>query len=175
MPTLVHDPAPAEFEALLERRRRTGLDRWDEVWEGVLQMNPPPSRSHERVATHLVRLLGPYADAAGLDLLGTVGIGVVNDHRVPDLALQRPQDARPQWQDTVELAVEIRSPDDDTLSKLGFYAAHRVDELLIVDLARRSVDWRALTEGEYQPINRSALIDLGAVELAELIDWPPVD
>jgi len=41
--------------------------------------------------------------------------------------------------------------------------------------ARRSVTWLALNEGEYRPIERSGLIDLGASQLAELIDWPPED
>jgi hypothetical protein len=31
MPTLVRDPAPPEFQALLERRRRLGQDLLDEV------------------------------------------------------------------------------------------------------------------------------------------------
>ena len=35
MPTLVMDPAPAEIDALIERRRRLGLDHRDEIWEGV--------------------------------------------------------------------------------------------------------------------------------------------
>jgi hypothetical protein len=43
MPTLVRDPQPVEFEALLERRRRLGQDLYDEVWNGVLHMNPAPA------------------------------------------------------------------------------------------------------------------------------------
>jgi len=39
-------------------------------------------------------------------------------------------------------------------------------------LATRSVDWLGLNEGEYRPIARSDLIELGAGELAERIDWP---
>ena len=46
MPTLVRDPQPPELEALLERRRRLGQDLFDEVWEGVLHMNPAPSGRH---------------------------------------------------------------------------------------------------------------------------------
>lgn len=172
MPTLVLDPAPAELEALLDRRRTLDLDRWDEVWEGVLHMNPPPSREHERIASLLHRLLGPYADAAGLDLLGGVGIGGVDDNRVPDLVLQRKQDAQPQWQDTVELVVEIRSPGDETLKKFDFYAAHQVNEVLIVDPEKRSIDWLSLTDGEYRPIEHSSLIELGPRELTDQIDWP---
>jgi hypothetical protein len=32
VPTLVRDAQPKEFEALLERRRQLGQDRYDEVW-----------------------------------------------------------------------------------------------------------------------------------------------
>ncbi len=172
MPTLVIDPAPGKFEELLEQRRRLGLDRWDEVWEGVLHMMPPPSREHERLASRLHRLLGPLADVAGLDLLGTIGIGDKDDNRVPDLALQRPGDARPQWQETVALVVEIRSPEDDTFGKLDFYAEHGVGELLIVDPSARGVDWRALEAGGYRPVERSGLIELGPAQLAAQLDWP---
>ena len=87
MPTLVMDPPPAEFDALVERREALGLDHRDEVWEGVLHMNPPPSYRHERLSSNLHRVLGPYADAAGLDLVGIVGIGVKENNRIPDLTL----------------------------------------------------------------------------------------
>jgi hypothetical protein len=41
MSTLVLESTP-ELEALKERRRRAGLDRLDEVWDGVLHMVPVP-------------------------------------------------------------------------------------------------------------------------------------
>ncbi|MCL2770336.1 MAG: hypothetical protein FWD42_09565 [Solirubrobacterales bacterium] len=56
MPTLVMDAAPAEWVALVERRRALELDRWDEVWEGVRHVNPPPSREQARIAGLLHRL-----------------------------------------------------------------------------------------------------------------------
>ncbi len=55
---------------------------------------------------------------------------------------------------------------------LPFYAEHHVDEVLIVDPAGRAVAWSALRDGEYQPVQRSGLIDLGPIELAEQLDWP---
>jgi Putative restriction endonuclease len=67
--------------------------------------------------------------------------------------------------------VEIASPGDETQQKLPFYAAHQVDEVLIVDPAERAVHWLALAGGEYRPIERSRLIDLGPSDLAEHIDW----
>jgi hypothetical protein len=47
--------------------------------------------------------------------------------------------------------------------------------VLIVDPQKRSVGWFALADGEYRPVERSGLIDLGAAELAERIDWPPIE
>ena len=66
MSTLVRDPQPPEFEALLEQRRRLGQDVLDEVWEGVYIMRQVPAVSHERVAQQLAVLLGPLAREAGL-------------------------------------------------------------------------------------------------------------
>ncbi len=173
MPTLVLDPPPAAIEELLAQRARLDLDRRDEVWDGVLHMIPPPSYEHERLLTKLVRLLGPLADAAGLELVGGVGVGWSKDeYRVPNLSLHRPTVAQPQWNPTAALAIEIVSSGDKSWDKLPFYAAHHVDELLIVDPAKRTVDWFALEHGEYRPIERSLLVELGDVELAEAIDWP---
>ena len=48
----------------------------------------------------------------------------------------------------------------------------RLDEVLLVDPAERSITWLALAGGEYRPVERSRLIDLGPIELADRIDWP---
>jgi hypothetical protein len=170
MATIVRDPEPVELQQLRERRERLGLDRRDEVWEGVLHMNPPPSHGHERLLVLLIRLLGPCADAAGLEMTGGVGIGEKNNFRVPDLALHRPG-AAAQWHPTVALALEIVSPGDQTWDKLPFYAAHDVDEYVIVDPPERRVEWLALREGEYRRAERSSLIELGPRELTERINW----
>lgn len=71
--------------------------------------------------------------------------------------------------------MEIVSPGDETWDKLPFYAAHEVDEVLIVDPATHKVDWLALRDGEYQPIEHSSLIDLESSQLADQIKWPPID
>jgi len=44
--------------------------------------------------------------------------------------------------------------------------------VLILDPAEHAVHWLGLSDGEYLPIERSALIALGPKELAEGIDWP---
>jgi hypothetical protein len=171
VPTLVLDPMPAAFEELLEQRRRLDQDRRDEVWVGVLHMIPPPSHAHERLVHQLHVILDPYAADAGLEITGTVGIGVESDHRVPDLAMHRPG-AAPQWHSTAALVAEVVSPGDKTWEKLPFYATHGVDELLIVDHQQRRVTWLALSpDREYAPIGRSALLEFRPEELAERLGW----
>ncbi len=172
VPTLIPDPLPVEVEALLERRREWGADRHDEVWEGVLHMSPPPSSRHELLVVQLTAALLPLAKAQGLAVLGAAGIGVKDNHRVPDLTLLRPP-IEPQWQPTAALAVEILSWREPATKKLDFYAAHHVDELVIIDPDKHEVDWLVLREGAYQPVQRSDVIDLSAAALAQRIDWDP--
>ncbi|MFI5004210.1 MAG: Uma2 family endonuclease [Solirubrobacterales bacterium] len=175
MRALVLDPPTAGLEELLERRRRSGLDRFDEMWEGVLHMVPAPSHAHADLESQLHAILRPLAKRAGLKMIGQSNLGEGgHDFRVPDSALHRPG-ASGVWHPTAPLVVEIVSPGDESWEKLPFYAAHAVEEVLILDPLKRSVDWLGLRGREYRPIERSGLIELGAGELAERIDWPPTE
>lgn len=170
---VVLDSATPGLEELKERRRRAGLDRLDEVWKGVLHMVPAPSYEHAVVSQQLAVLLDGPARAAGLvPAMAEFNLGLSDhDFRVPDGGLHRPG-ASGTWLPTAALVVEIVSPDDETWQKLPFYAAHEVDELLIVDPAGRSVHWLALSGGQYGEVERSGLIELGPAELATSIEWP---
>lgn len=94
-----------------------------------------------------------------------------HDFRVPDGGIHRPGPDR-LWYPTAALVVEIVSPEDETWQKLPFYAAHGVDEVLIVDPEERSIHWLALAGNEYREVERSGLVELGATEPAARIDWP---
>jgi Uma2 family endonuclease len=172
MSTLVLGSPPPELRALLARRRQAGVDRLDEVWEGVRHLVPGPSFEHARLMTQLAVLLGPLARAAGLMpvLRFTVGESE-HDYRVPDGGLVRPG-AAGVWQSTAAMVVEVLSAEDQSREKLPFYAEHHVDEVLLVDPAERKITWLALGEGEYAPVQQSALIDLGPAALFEQLDWP---
>jgi Uma2 family endonuclease len=178
--TVVSDPLPGDFELLLERRRRLGVDLHDEVWDGVLHVNPGPHGRHAQIQFQLNELLGPFARAAGLTPLAESNLGEADDFRVPDAMLQHPGPAC-LYYTTAALVIEVVSPGDETWDKLPFYAAHSVEELLIVDphpeghRQERSVRWLALAGGEYRPIVRSGLIELGPAELARRIDWPALE
>jgi Uma2 family endonuclease len=173
MPTLVLDPPPPELDALRERRRQSGIDRLDEVWDGVLHMVPAPNDAHADIGQQLAIMLDGPARAAGLfPTIQEFNVGEsVQDYRVPDGGLHRAR-RWGTWERTLPLVVEIVSPGDETWEKLPFYAARGVDEVLIVDPEQHAVHWLALDGSEYRPIERSGVIELGPAELAARIDWP---
>ncbi len=174
MQTLVlDDPPPQEIQELMERRRISGIDRMDEVWEGVLHMVPAPTGPHSYLGQQLAEQLAGPARAAGLvPAMHQFNLGEsIHDFRVPDGALHR-EIPRGLWFPTAALVVEIVSPGDESWNKLPFYAAHHVDEVLIVDPSERTVHWLGLADGEYRDVPRSGLIDLGPDELVARIDWP---
>jgi Uma2 family endonuclease len=173
MRTLILEPSSAGLDELIERRRVSGLDRLDEVWEGVLHMVPAPRGEHADIAQQLaVALDGPSRVAGLVPAMGEFNLGVSeHDYRVPDGGLHR-QRPRGVWHATAALIVEIVSPDDESWEKLPFYARRGVDEVLIVDPRERAVHWLGLADGAYAPIEASRLIALGAADLAARIDWP---
>jgi Uma2 family endonuclease len=170
MPTLILDPLPVEIDELLDRRKQLGLDRADEMWDGVLHVNPTPHGRHGRVLGQLAEIFGPLGRAAGFIPIADFNLGTKGSYRVPDGGILRPGPDR-LYYPTAALVIEIVSPDDETWAKLPFYAAHDVEEVLIVDPKQREVHWLALRGDHYEPIERSVLIDLGREELAERIAW----
>ena len=171
MQILIRDPVPDDVAAFLERRRRWGGDRLDEVWQGVVHVNPVPAMAHSLICAELAELLRALAKAAGLVASGEFNLGVEGDFRVPDLGLHR-EPSMGVWHETAALVVEVLSPRDETFEKLPFYARHGVEEVVIVDPPRRSVKWLALSGGEYRQVENSALVELGPRELAGQLDWP---
>ena len=72
--------------SLLEERRLKGLDRFDEMWEGVLHLVPPPSFAHQKLGAELLTALKPLADALGLSIVYETGLfRDEGDYRIPDL------------------------------------------------------------------------------------------
>jgi Uma2 family endonuclease len=126
-------------ESLLDERRRQGLDVFDEVWEGVLHMVPPPSDEHQRLGSELIAVFVGVAKRRGLVASYETGLFAADDdYRVPDIVVSRPVNRSHRGVDgTAELVVELRSPGDESYEKLPWYAARGVTEMLIVDPATR--------------------------------------
>jgi hypothetical protein len=169
--TVVLGPPPAELEALIARRHSLGLDTHDEVWEDEYHMAPAAHGSRAKLDQQLAVLLGPMAEAAGLAMMGPFNLGVPGNFRVPDRGVHRaPADVT--WYPTAAAVVEIESVDDETWQKLDFYAAHNVEEILIVSAESCSVRWFRLQDGGYVESDHSALLGPESAGLADRIRWP---
>jgi Uma2 family endonuclease len=128
-------------EEELADRRSKGLDRWDEMWEGVLHTTPAPSLEHQRILSGLIEFLRPYLRKTGRGTL-LPGINVFNersaapDYRIPDLTFVAAGREHILQQDGVrgegpDAVIEIRSPEDETYDKLPFYAALAMSEIIV--------------------------------------------
>lgn len=172
MRTVVLGERPPELEALIARRRHLGLDMLDEVWEGDYHMNAAPPGPHSWLDHQLAVVLDRLVKRQGLYGSGIFNLGTPDDFRVPARGVHRspPLDT---WFDTAAMVVEVLSPDDETWDKLPFYAAHGVDELLIVDAEHRAVHLLRLSGGEYEETPRSALLEVSASDVTNSLEWPP--
>lgn len=166
-------PRPPELEALIARRQKLGLDKLDEVWEGDYHMNAAaPSGPHAWMDQQLAVLLEPLARPVGLYGSGIFNLGDPDNFRVPDRGLHRSPPIQT-WFPTAAMVVEIESPGDETWKKFDFYAAHAVDEILVVSPERRSVEWFALDHPGWSPRDRSELLGPASAALPDQLEWPP--
>lgn len=143
---------------LIRRRRNSGADRYDEVWEGVYVMNAMPNIEHQTLVgrlTHVLQFLVDDEDR-GLVLPGCNVSdrkqGWRQNYRVPDVAVFLKGGAavpkRSHWLGGPELAIEIVSPQDRSRKKLEFYAKVQTQELLIINRTPRSLELYRLCDGE---------------------------
>ena len=149
---------PQVPQHLLDHRARTGADRWDEMWEGVLHMPPVPNREHQDLALTLAFWLRTHwADPLGNRVHGPINVaspgGWPNDYRIPDLLLLTPDrfdiDHNEYFEGAPTVVIEIRSPGDETMEKMPFYAKLGVPETWIIDRDTRTPELYVLREGEY--------------------------
>lgn len=170
MKTVVLGPRPQELDRLIERRRSCGLDTFDEMWEGAYHVAPASHPRHGYIDQVLAELLGPVARRAGLVGTGPFNLGAEHDYRVPDRGLHREMPTTV-WVPTAALVVEIVSPNDETYEKLPFYAAHGVDEVLIVDPTLSRVQILIRSGDHYAEDATSALLGIDAVAIDREMDW----
>ena len=151
-------------EEELARRKLTGIDRYDEMWEGVLHMAPAPAYEHQRIVTGIDRFLGPLCEGHGRGVLA-LGINVFadasgsQDYRIPDFSfvtagrehIVAPDGIRGSGPDAV---IEIRSPEDETYDKLPFFARLGVREVIVVQRDSRETEIYRLAGSQYVAVAR---------------------
>jgi Uma2 family endonuclease len=132
-------------ESLLAERRRLGHDLFDEMWEGELHMVPRPSEEHQRIGTKLVALLDHVAEEAGLLLryetsVFDPSVEDYSSYRTPDLVVFSADYRSARGVEGAgALAIEIRSPGDETFDKIPFYDRVGVGEVLVIDRDSKEV------------------------------------
>jgi Uma2 family endonuclease len=146
-------------EHILEWRRRTGADQWDEMWEGVLHMAPSPNRDHQDIEGALEAWFRQRsAELGGSRVYHQINVSEPgtwpNNYRIPDLVLLMPQrfqiDRNTYFEGGPDLVVEIHSPDDETYEKLDFYALVGVGEVLVIDRDTKRPELHQFRGGEFQ-------------------------
>ena len=160
---------------VIEQRRAQGLDRCDEMWDGVYRIVPNPAPRHQKLQSLLTHRWYERAAERGLDL-ASVNIGIdQHDFRVPDLAAYRPDTelTSPAYLATAELVVEILSPNERSGSKLDFYAKWNVKEYLEIDPGVSSVQLLANRAGTWEPAQVSEVLGFAVADverpLAEIV------
>lgn len=138
-------------EGVLAERERRGLDKWDEMWEGVLHLVRPPTGRHQRAENELWLALRPAARRQ--DWLITTDTGIFaadDDYKVPDIAIYTPEAASERGVDgPPEVVVEVRSPGDEPYEKVPWYLVRGAKAVLIVD--RDTLGLELYTQGGRVP------------------------
>jgi Uma2 family endonuclease len=146
-------------EYVLDERRRTGADRWDEMWEGILHMPPAPNRDHQDFEFDFQSWLKQtWARPRGNRVHHQINLamfgGWPDDYRIPDLLLLTPDrfhiDHNEYFEGPPTVAVEIHSPGDEAYEKLEFYADLRVPEVWIIHRDTRVLELFLLRGDEYE-------------------------
>lgn len=163
----------------LEQRRRLGLDRRDEMWDGVLHRAPPPDAEHQEFSGLLESVLRRFVRRSHHDAYVAHEVAVAdpalwpNDYRTPDLVVCLDRgDVAGKFVTRADLAVEVRSPDDETFDKFPFYARRGVTEILVVDRAAKAVELDRRRESQYVLIGPSSEGWLGS-ETGIDFQWDP--
>jgi len=156
---------PRDFKQIIRRRRLTGADRHDEVWDGVYVMSPAADNEHQTLG---FKLASAFDQALGRDGRITVQNGAnvsdraegwTKNYRCPDALVFLPgcpaRDCGTHWLGGPDFAVEVLSHRDRARKKFAFYAKVGVRELLLADRDPWCLELYRLHGGQYALIGKS--------------------
>jgi Uma2 family endonuclease len=146
-----------QAKQLIRDRRRSGDDRFDEVWNGVYVMSPLADNEHQEISTSLsasfIQAVSGWKKArvfAGLNVSDRADKWKKN-YRCPDvgvfLAGNLAEDKGTYWFGGPDFTVEVLSPGDRSRKKLDFYTKVGVRELLLVGRKPWSLELYRLING----------------------------
>jgi Uma2 family endonuclease len=133
---------PEMCRDLVQRRQERGIDRHDEVWDGVYVVPPLASNPHQLLVGLMCAILHDVIGAPGKgQVLPGANVsdrreGWEHNYRDPDVVVTleggRAVDCTTHYWGGPDFLIEIQSPGDDTDEKIPFYSALEVRELLII-------------------------------------------
>ncbi len=164
---------PALVRKLKAKREATGLDRRDEMWEGIYVVSPIQDVEHREIAAKLLFAVAAVrGDRDEAHILFGCNIsdrveGWNKNYRIPDLVLylssNPARNCKTHMVGGPDFAVEILSPGDLARKKLDFYAQANTRELLIIDRNPWALELYRLTEG------RLLLVGISTPEKPEIL------
>lgn len=149
----------------MERRKRTGEDQWDEMWDGVLHMPPMPNFYHQDLGSALQGYLQRrWARSIRAKVLHEINLastgGWPDNYRIPDLLLLtrgRFHIIRGEYlEGAPDAVIEIHSPGDEAYEKLPFYAELGVPEVWIIHRDTKEPEIYVLKRNRYRKQPRAA-------------------
>ncbi len=150
---------PSVPPEILEWRKRSGADRWDEMWNGVLHIMPAPNREHQDLEGSLEGYLrSHWGRPRGARVYHQINLappgGRPDDYRIPDLVLLTAErfaiDHNEYFEGAPDAVVEIHSPDDEAYDKLPFYEELGVPEAWVIHRDTKQPEVYLLKRGRYR-------------------------
>lgn len=139
-------------------------NRLVELVRGHVEVLPVPSMLHQFIARLVFLQMNEFVDRANLGIVMSAPTKVRIDdrhYREPDvlfIAARNRHRRQEQFWETIDLAVEIISPDDperDLNDKRLDYAAAGISEYWIIDPRDDSIKVLELRDGDYQDLSKS--------------------
>jgi Uma2 family endonuclease len=133
----------------IQQRQELGIDKYDEVWEGVYIVPPLANIPHQNLAAALVYIFYHVITTEGQgSVYGGANVsdrrfGWEHRFRAPDVVVvlknSQAVDCNTHWMGGPDFLVEIQSPGDETEQKIPFYSQIKVRELLIIQRDTRQL------------------------------------
>ena len=158
MKAVILEVSPAD----LARRKTTGEDRFDEMWEGVLHLSPAPAFEPQRIIAELLVFLVPLLKRTvrGIVVPGINVFRADDNYRIPDLSFVAAGREEVLAEDGARggpaAVIEIRSPGDETYDKFPFYGALGVREIVVIPRDEKKPEVHRLAGDRYVLVSPGA-------------------
>ena len=171
---LVPDGLSSPASAPLERRRRGGVELVREIRNRGGRVMSGVDVERGAVLAQVAGVLSRRARFAGLTPSGGEPIVIESEKGDTGAEWCLHRRGAAEWSlSTAALVVRVGAPAGADNAQLRRYAQHDVEEVVIVDHERRTIEWLALNGGgAYSPVTRSKLINCDPAELGKKIEWP---